>query len=182
MPSDRNPHPEERPEGASRRTQGNDAAQSQGTLQWHRWDELSTTVLYELLQFRQAIFVVEQASPYPDLDGRDGEAQHLTLRRDGVLIGYLRLIAPREPDQPQVRIGRVSVGVDDRGHGHARLMMNEALRLAGQLYPNNDIQIGAQTYLESFYQSFGFTPSSSPYEDFGVPHIDLVLRRATPVP
>jgi ElaA protein len=146
-------------------------------LQWHHWDELSTAVLYELLQFRQAIFVVEQASPYPDLDGRDSEARHLTLRRDGVLIGYLRLIAPGEPDQPLVRIGRVSIAIDDRGHGCARLMMDEALRLAGQLYPNNDIEIGAQTYLESFYQSFGFTPSSSPYEDFGVPHIDLVLRR-----
>lgn len=146
-------------------------------LQWHCWDELSTAALYELLQFRQAIFVVEQASPYPDLDGRDSEARHLTLRRDGVLIGYLRLIAPGEHDQPLVRIGRVSVAEDERGHGHARLMMDEALRLARELYADNDIEIGAQTYLEAFYRSFGFTPCSSPYEDFGVPHIDLVLRR-----
>jgi ElaA protein len=147
-------------------------------LRWHLWDELSTAALYELLQFRQAIFVVEQASPYPDLDGRDGEARHLTLRRGGALIGYLRLIAPNEDDQKLVRIGRVSVAVDDRGQGHARLMMDEALRLASELYPANDIQIGAQTYLEGFYQSFGFTPCSSPYEDFGVPHVDLVLRRS----
>ena len=143
-------------------------------LRWHRWDELSTTALYELLQFRQAIFVVEQASAYPDLDGRDSEARHLTLRRDGVLIGYLRLIAPGEPDQPLVRIGRVSVAIDDRGHGCARLMMDEALRLAGELYPNNDVEIGAQTYLEPFYRGFGFAPSTSPYDDFGVPHIDMV--------
>jgi ElaA protein len=177
MPSDSTPHPAEPAKGAVRTTPDRDAAASGVELQWHHWDELSTAVLYELLQFRQAIFVVEQASPYPDLDGRDSEARHLTLRRDGVLIGYLRLIAPGEPDQPLVRIGRVSIAIDDRGHGCARLMMDEALRLAGQLYPNNDIEIGAQTYLESFYQSFGFTPSSSPYEDFGVPHIDLVLRR-----
>jgi ElaA protein len=177
MPSDSAPHPEEPAKGAVRKTLDRDAATSGVELQWRHWDELSTALLYELLQFRQAIFVVEQASPYPDLDGRDGEARHLTLRRDGVLIGYLRLIAPGEPDQPLVRIGRVSIAIDDRGHGCARLMMDEALRLAGQLYPNNDIEIGAQTYLESFYQSFGFTPSSSPYEDFGVPHIDLVLRR-----
>jgi ElaA protein len=56
-------------------------------------------------------------------------------------------------------------------------MMDEALRLAAALYPESDIEIGAQSYLEPFYRSFGFTPSSSPYEDFGVPHIDLVLRR-----
>jgi ElaA protein len=177
MPSDSIPNPEEPAKGACRTTLDRDAAASGVELQWHHWDELSTALLYELLQFRQAIFVVEQASSYPDLDGRDSEARHLTLRRDGVLIGYLRLIAPGEPDQPLVRIGRVSVAIDDRGHGYARQMMDEALRLAARLYPNNDIEIGAQTYLESFYQSFGFTPSSSPYEDFGVPHIDLVLRR-----
>jgi ElaA protein len=147
------------------------------TLQWQRWDELSTAALYELLQFRQAIFVVEQASPYPDLDGRDRDARHLTLRRDGALTGYLRLIPPDECDRKLVRIGRVSVAVDDRGRGCARRMMDEALRLAGELHPDSDIEIGAQVYLEPFYRSFGFVPSSSPYDDFGVPHIDLVLRR-----
>ncbi|HWB50510.1 MAG TPA: GNAT family N-acetyltransferase [Stellaceae bacterium] len=149
------------------------------TLEWRRWDELSTAALYELLQFRQAIFVVEQASPYPDLDGRDSEARHLLLRRDGLLIGYLRLIAPDETDhRPLVRIGRVSVAADERGHGHARRIMAEALRLAAELYPAHDIEIGAQTYLEAFYRGFGFTPSSSPYDDFGIPHIDLILRRS----
>ena len=148
------------------------------TLAWRDWAALSVAELYELLQFRQAIFVVEQSSPYSDLDGRDGEARHLVLRRDGALIGYLRLIAPSaDENPPRVRIGRVSVAPDARGSGHARLMMDEALRLAAALYPESDIEIGAQTYLEAFYRSFGFTPSSSPYEDFGVPHIDLVLRR-----
>jgi ElaA protein len=147
-------------------------------LAWRDWAALTAAELYELLQFRQAIFVVEQASPYPDLDGRDSEAWHLILRRDGALTGYLRLIAPgADENPPRVRIGRVSVVADDRGSGYARLMMDEALRLAATLYPDSDIEIGAQTYLETFYRSFGFTPSSSPYEDFGVPHIDLVLRR-----
>jgi ElaA protein len=147
------------------------------TLEWFGWDDLSTGQLYELLQFRQAIFVVEQASPYPDLDGRDRDARHLILRRDGVLIGCLRLIAPRDDEhRPLVRIGRVAVAADERGGGFARLMMDEALRCAAELYPGADIEIGAQTYLEGFYRSFGFTPASSPYDDFGVPHIDLVRR------
>jgi ElaA protein len=145
--------------------------------EWHGWADLSPLQLYELLQFRQAIFVVEQASPYPDLDGRDSEARHLALRRDGTLIGYLRLIAPNPQElRPLVRIGRVSVAAEARGHGHARTMMTEALSVAAELYPDCDIEIGAQTQLEGFYRSFGFEPCSSPYDDFGVPHIDLVLR------
>jgi ElaA protein len=142
------------------------------TLQWCEFAALSAAELYELLQFRQAIFVVEQASPYADLDGRDGRARHLTLRRNGMLAGCLRLIEPG----PAVRIGRVAVAKGERGQGLARLMMAEALRLAGTLYPGSDIAVGAQTYLEPFYRSFGFTPSSAPYDDYGVPHIDMVRR------
>ena len=145
------------------------------TPEWREWDELSTAELYELLAFRQAIFVVEQASPYPDLDGRDSASRHLTLRRDGMLIGYLRLIAPGgEEIASPVRLGRVAVAKGARGSGYARLMVGEALRLVGGLYPGCAIEIGAQTYLEPFYASFGFVRSTSPYEDFGVPHIDMV--------
>jgi ElaA protein len=142
------------------------------TLDWHEFAALSAAQLYELLQFRQAIFIVEQASPYPDLDARDGQARHLTLRRDGMLIGCLRLIQP----DPLVRIGRVAVAETERGTGLARLLMDEALRLAGALYPGSDITVGAQTYLEPFYRSLGFAASSAPYDDYGVPHIDMVRR------
>lgn len=140
------------------------------TLEWHEFAALSAAQLYELLQFRQAIFVVEQASPYPDLDGRDERACHLTLRRQGGLIGALRLIQP----DPMVRIGRVAVAEVERGRGLARLMMDEALRLAAAQYPGSDIAVGAQTYLEPFYRSLGFIPVSGPYDDYGVPHVDMV--------
>jgi ElaA protein len=122
-------------------------------FEWRRWAALSAPQLYELLQFRQAIFVVEQASPYTDLDGRDASAEHLLARRGGSLIGCLRLI---EPD-PLVRIGRVAVT--------AR---------AGEVYPHRDVAISAQVYLEPFYRSLGFVAISAPYDDCGIPHIDMV--------
>jgi ElaA protein len=140
------------------------------TLDWHRWVDLGTSQLYELLRFRQAIFVVEQASPYLDLDGRDARAEHLLLRRAGALIGCLRLI---EPD-PLVKIGRVAVVSGERGHGLARAMMEGALQRAAEVYPHRDVALSAQTYLEPFYQSLGFVTSSASYDDHGVPHIDMV--------
>jgi ElaA protein len=147
------------------------------TLDWREWAGLSTEELYELLTFRQAIFVVEQASPYPDLDGRDDAALHLALRRDGVLIGYLRLIAPNIDNNPHVRLGRVAVAEAERRNGYARLIVAEALHLAAELYPGCEIEIGAQTYLAPFYESFGFAATTSPYDDFGIPHIDMVRAR-----
>ena len=82
-------------------------------MEWQSFDQLAADKLYELLRFRQDIFVVEQASPYPDLDGHDQGAWHLALRVDGALTGYLRLI----PAPPPVRIGRVAVAVSMRGCG-----------------------------------------------------------------
>jgi ElaA protein len=140
------------------------------TLEWRRWADLAAPLLYELLQFRQAIFVVEQASPYADLDGRDARAEHLLLRRGASLIGCLRLI---EPD-PLVRIGRVAVAAPERGHGIARAMMEAALFRAGEVYPHRDVGLSAQAYLEPFYQSLGFVTVSAPYDDCGIPHVDMV--------
>ncbi len=140
------------------------------TLDWRRWADFSAPLLYELLQFRQAIFVVEQASPYADLDGRDARAEHLLVRRGDALIGCLRLI---EPD-PLVRIGRVAVAPIERGHGLARVMMEAAMQRATEVYPHRDVGLSAQTYLEPFYQSLGFVAISAPYDDCGVPHIDMI--------
>ena len=38
------------------------------TLVWRKFDELQPQTLYALLQLRQSILVVEQKSPYADLD------------------------------------------------------------------------------------------------------------------
>src|SRR5437870_13181317 len=91
-------------------------------LEWQRFEQLSADLLHEVLRFRQSIFVVEQRSPYPDLDGLDQEARHLLLRSDGELVGYLRLI-PRP-----VRIGRVAVAPRLRRRGLGRRLMEEGLR------------------------------------------------------
>ena len=65
------------------------------TTEWQRFEVLGADGLYELLRFRQGIFVVEQCSPFRDLDGLDLEARHLLLRAEGALAGYLRMIPRR---------------------------------------------------------------------------------------
>jgi len=146
-------------------------------LEWYRFGDLSAGLLYEALRFRQAVFVVEQASPYPDLDGQDEGAQHLMLRIDRALAGYLRLIP--YPDDKRVAIGRVAVAAPLRRHGLARLLMDEALARCRRDYPACTVTLGAQTYLAPFYQSLGFQPTSAPYDDYGVPHVDMARSSPT---
>jgi len=138
--------------------------------EWQRFEQLSAAKLYELLRFRQGIFVVEQGSPYPDLDGLDQSAWHLLLRVDGTLAGYSRLIAP------PVRIGRVAVAAPLRGRGLGRRLIEEALSFCRERYPAQDIVLAAQLELASFYESFDFAVISEPYDDFGVMHVEMSLR------
>ena len=138
--------------------------------QWQRFEQLSPDQLYELLRFRQAIFVVEQSSPYPDLDGLDQDAWHLLLRAEGELAGYLRL------RQMPVRIGRVAVTRHLRQRGLGRRLIDEALCFCRERYPVQDIVLAAQLNLVPFYKRFGFAVTSEPYDDFGVRHVEMSLR------
>jgi ElaA protein len=143
------------------------------TTEWQRFEQLSRDALYEMLRFRQSIFVVEQRSPYPDLDGLDQNAWHLLLRVDGDLAGYLRLT--RVP----LRIGRVAVDSHLRRRGLGRRLIAEALRLCRELTQDQPIVLAAQLELVPFYQSFGFAVFSEPYDDFGVRHVEMSRRRDT---
>ena len=139
-------------------------------LEWQRFDELSAHLRYEVLRFRQSIFVVEQRSPYADLDGRDQEAWHLLLQSEGELAGYLRLIPM------PIRIGRIAVASHFRRRGLGRRLMEEALRVCRERYPAQDIILAAQLDLVPFYSSFGFAVISEPYDDFGVMHVEMRMR------
>jgi ElaA protein len=145
----------------------------EATTKWQRFDQLTVDGLYELLRFRQGIFIVEQKSPYPDLDGLDQHAWQLLLRADGVLAGCLRLIPP----PPLVRIGRVAVAAPLRGRGLGRRLMEEALLFCREHYPGSPVALTAQAHLVAFYRSFGFAPTGAPFDDFGVTHIDMELRQ-----
>lgn len=145
-----------------------------GSLRRYGFADFSAALLYELLQFRQAIFVVEQGCAYPDLDGLDRNAHHLLLRSDGELAGCLRLIP--FPEQRRIKIGRVAVAETARGRGLARQMMIEAIARCRRDYPDHAVTVSGQTYLAPFYESLGFVVTSPPYDDYGIPHVDMVLR------
>ena len=144
------------------------------SMEWYRFGDLSPALLYEVLQFRQAIFVVEQRCAFPDLDGRDQGAQHLLLRVDGALAGCLRLIP--FADEARVAIGRVAVAAPLRRQGLARLLMAEALARCQRDYPDCAVTLTGQTYLAPFYETLGFAVTSAPYDDYGLSHVDMTLR------
>lgn len=137
------------------------------TIEWQCFEQFSPVALYEALRFRQSIFVVEQSSPYPDLDGLDQDGWHLLLRAEGELAGYLRLL--RQP----LRIGRVAVAAPLRRRGLGSALIGEALRFCRDRFPLRQIVLAAQLDLAPFYRRFGFAAISEPYDDFGVMHVEM---------
>lgn len=146
---------------------------------WSSFDALSTRDLYALLWLRQSVLVLEQACPYPDIDGRDPEAEHLALHptEDSPPVGYARILPPN-PETGTVSFGRLALAPDHRGSGLGRRLVAESLSRLAERWPAQDVLISAQLYLERFYGSFGFQRVGDVYDDVGIDHIDMRLTRS----
>ena len=129
------------------------------SLQWHDFADFPAALLYEVLRFRQAIFVVEQASPYPDLDGQDERAHHLLLRVDGELAGYIRLIP--HPGEARVAIGRVAVTTPLRRQGLARRLM-ETVHAWCTEHEVGAVALNAAPAAQHLYRTLGYVDAPSP--------------------
>jgi ElaA protein len=145
--------------------------------QWRGFAELTTTELYEVLAQRQQVFVLEQQCFYNDFDGLDQQAHHLLGWRsiDGrrELAAYLRCLAPGAK-YAEMSLGRVLTTRAARGSGAGRELLARGIECAERQHPGHRIRIGAQAYLERFYQSFGFKTISEPYDEDGIMHIDML--------
>jgi ElaA protein len=140
---------------------------------WQRFDQLGVDNLYDALQLRCRVFVLEQG-PYLDPDGVDRRAWHL-LGRDaaGILVAYLRVVDPGvNYDEPS--IGRVITAPEVRGTGAGRALMAEGLAGCLRHWPGRPIRISAQAHLERFYGTLGFVRVGDNYLEDGIPHVEML--------
>ncbi len=146
-------------------------------MQWRlkKFNELSVEELYAILQLRSIVFVVEQNCPYLDLDDKDQDAWHFMGWKENTLVAYTRLLPPGLAFT-ECSIGRVVTAPSIRRSGVGRILMNKSIDHCYELFGKGPIQIGAQRYLETFYQSLGFELRGSPYLEDGIPHIHMILR------
>lgn len=137
------------------------------------FQELTITELYAILQVRTDVFVVEQACPYPEVDGKDQQCLHMFLEIEGDIAAYCRLLPPGISYE-QTSIGRVLVHPAHRGKGLAQQMMKLAINTIEKEMNETTIKIQAQAYLQAFYEQLGFLVVSDTYLEDNIPHIDMV--------
>ncbi len=136
------------------------------------FEGLTGKELYDVLQLRQDVFVVEQTCLYRDIDGLDVSAYHLMGVRDGALVAYARILPPGTP-YPACAFGRVAVGPSERGRGLGRELVGEVMSYIEEVLQLSAVEISAQAHLETFYSAYGFVAIGAPYLEDGILHIHM---------
>jgi len=143
-------------------------------LKWKikRFETLSTLELYNLMQLRSEVFVVEQNCVYQDIDGKDQKALHLIGEDNGQTVAYARLFKPKDYFN-EASIGRVVVKQTYREKKLGHILMREAIHAIKSHFNETKITISAQLYLKNFYESHGFMQTSEMYLEDDIPHIEM---------
>ena len=136
------------------------------------FEELNKAELYQIIQLRIAVFIVEQDCPYPDLDDMDQDAQHLWIEDAGEIVCYLR-VNPAGSRFLEPSLGRIVTKKSHRNRGLAEKLIKRAIDLVCEK-ESRTIRISAQCYLEKYYEKFGFIKASEEYLEDDIPHIEML--------
>jgi len=140
------------------------------------YKELTLDEFHAILQLRIDVFVVEQNCPYSELDNKDKLAYHLFAFAEEIpneIIAYTRIFKPGDYYK-HAAFGRVVVHPNYRKKEFGRVLIQETIHKIEEYLNTSTIRIGAQTYLQKFYESFDFKQDGDPYIEDGIPHIYMI--------
>ncbi|GGE60386.1 hypothetical protein GCM10011533_11180 [Streptosporangium jomthongense] len=119
---------------------------------------------------RQKVFVEEQKVP-PELewDDTDEIADHfLAVLPDNTPAGVARLFSTLGET---AHIGRMAILPQFRGQGIGETLLRHLISESAGQY--QELKLSAQQHAIAFYQRAGFHVCSEPYDDAGIPHLDM---------
>ena len=141
----------------------------------YSFGELTPARLYSIIKLRQEVFILEQTCLYRDLDDLDQDSHHLCAWQDSELYAYLRAVPPGLC-YAESALSRIVVSPAARGMKLGGELVRRGIALNHQLWPGQDIRIGAQAHLQAFYRELGFVTDSDVYEEDGILHVKMLLQ------
>lgn len=136
------------------------------TVQILPWSEARDTAR----AIRYAVFVEEQGVPVElEWDDQDEPSWHaVALADDGTPVATGRLL-------PDGHIGRMAVLASARGTGVGATVLQALMGKAVEL-GYAELVLNAQTHAAPFYERAGFAASGEPFEEAGIPHVEMRKR------
>ena len=135
--------------------------------------DLTSQELYDILQLRSEVFVVEQDCVYQDIDNKDQKALHVIGYKNNRVVAYTRIFKPGDYFA-LASIGRVVVSKIERENKYGYDIMEASINVIKELFKENTIKISAQCYLKKFYSNLGFKQLGEEYLEDGIPHIAMI--------
>ena len=122
---------------------------------------------------RTAVFVHEQGiAPEDEWDADDATALHAVLFDvNGQALGNARLL---QPSTTVAKVGRMAVLKDVRGNGYGARLLQALIRCARQRR-HKEVRLSAQRTAEGFYAAHGFVEVGEPFDEVGIPHVEMRL-------
>ena len=137
------------------------------------FEALTIQELYQVLQLRSEVFVVEQDCVYQDLDGKDDKALHVLGFKNEKVVAYTRIFKPGDYFE-LASIGRVVVAKNERLHKYGFDIMRASAEAIKQHFNEMNIKISAQVYLKKFYNTLGYKEVGEGYLEDNIPHIAMI--------
>ena len=134
--------------------------------------ELDIHELYQILQLRSEVFVVEQDCVYQDLDFKDQKSLHILGVKNDKIVAYTRIFKPGDYFKNS-SIGRVVVAASERKYGYGHTLMKASIKAVEENFKTSTITISAQKHLKKFYKSHQFKQVGEEYLEDGIPHIKM---------
>lgn len=146
------------------------------TIFCKKFDELSSREIFDILQLRAKVFIVEQNCVYLDPDEKDSKSYHMGMYMDSTLVACTRLLGPGISYDKYSSIGRVCTHTEYRKNSLGRIIMEKSIEEISRLFPDVSIKISAQSYLIKFYNEFGFQVVGEEYMEDHIPHTAMIKK------
>ena len=138
-----------------------------------KFNELTTTELYEILKARAEIFIIEQNIQYQDMDNIDYKSLHCFFMEDNKVVAYLRAFY-KDYEKTIVQIGRVLTL--KHGNGLGRDLLEKSIVAIKDKRKCKKICMDAQKYAVGFYEKFGFKVITNDFLENGIIHVVMELK------
>ena len=155
------------PEGLRRVIEGFEAGEPVVDVRVGGWQELGR----DASALRTRVFVNEQRIPADlEWDEADKDAVHaVAYNRIGQVVATGRLL---QAEPGVAKIGRMAVHEVLRGSGYGQQVLH-ALSHAATARGDREVVLHAQRTAAGFYKRLGFQVRGEPFEEAGIPHIEM---------
>lgn len=137
-----------------------------------KFEELTTTELYEIIKSRAEVFLLEQRIICQDLDDTDYKSMHFFMKNGKRVTAYLRAFYS-DRENGIVTVGRVLTLEHKKGMGSE--LMKRSIAEIKKHFACKIISVHAQKQAVGFYEKMGFHTVSGEFLEEGVIHITMEL-------